>query len=303
MRKSIRFVAVTMLISSVLLTLLCFYCSGVLQKNSAYKTMDTRIESVIEKTEEYDKLTEQTVEKVRSKYESKTRVLAMILSQTPNLQNDDVSFEELRVAIDAEEISITDMDGKIIYTTAPYMTETYAYTDFMECMNEKRNVKSVITELDGKRVIVAGTARLDTDGIIQVIFNTDIMESATASSDISTVVSEYPLMKKGCVAVIDMDNYRYLSHTKKILTGTSPQIKRELFSRNSGTFATILNGENALGRYKYTEDESKLVIAMISKREIYSARNTLTGWVFFVSLVLSVIAVLIMRMLEIKREN
>ena len=100
-----------------------------------------------------------------------------------------------------------------------------------------------------------------------------------------------------------MDNYRYLSHTKKILTGTSPQIKRELFSRNSGTFATILNGENALGRYKYTEDESKLVIAMISKREIYSARNTLTGWVFFVSLVLSVIAVLIMRMLEIKRGN
>ena len=213
------------------------------------------------------------------------------------------SFEELRVAIDAEEISITDMDGKIIYTTAPYMTETYAYTDFMECMNEKRNVKSVITELDGKRVIVACTARVDTDGIIQVIFNTDMMESATALSDISTVVSEYPLMKKGCVAVIDMDNYRYLSHTKKILTGTSPQIKRELFSRNSGTFATILNGENALGRYKYTEDESKLVIAMISKREIYSARNTLTGWVFFVSLVLSVIAVLIMRMLEIIRGN
>jgi hypothetical protein len=138
-----------------------------------------------------------------------------------------------------------------------------------------------------KNEIVTGTARLDRTGIIQIKFLSE------NNFDISGTASDYPLLDKGCTAIIDCETYTYLSHTDNSLIDKTVQIPKEEFSGKKFTFYSFYKGSKVMVRYKIYE--GYIILGMIPITEIYSTRNAITVWVLIISIIMGIVACLSFR--------
>ena len=138
MKKSFyRSVVIAILICSLIFGFLAFYSTGVVDRAQTRELLDIRINQVGDILDdniyEYKNITEQ----IYSNYKSRSRVMAMMLSKNKSIMTDDTSFEELRMAIGADVISITDSSGFIKYSTNPSSENNKAYEDFFPAIENK----------------------------------------------------------------------------------------------------------------------------------------------------------------------
>ena len=286
------FMILCMLISSFICTFLSYYSTGVVERSQARRIIDDRLDMMSEKIEEGYNQAAVIKNQVCENYEYRAKMIALMISQSTSSISDENSLEEMRIAINADEINITNSSGMIEYSTS-YHQGSYAEQIFIDNMSDRNFTKAIITEDEGSEKIIIGTARVDKTGIIQITFTTDNIEQLVSYFDISKVTSEYPLLNSGCMAVIDRKSYTYLSHTDSALTDTAVQIPAEKFNGEKYNFYSYYNGNKVFIRYRIYDD--KIIFGMLPADEIYSSRNMVTAWVAVISIILSGISCLVLR--------
>jgi hypothetical protein len=282
-------ITIPMVVATILLSLLAFYCSGVVEFNIHKDIIDVRLQKIVERlsADEEEKTTIQ--DGIVSDCEEKAKMVSMLIAQSSGELSYELSLEEIRIILNADEITIFNAQGNVEYSTSTYTSTDTLSSDFMPYIKDKTFTKS-FSDSSGR--IVTGTARLDADGIIVLTFSSGSMESMLKSTDISTVTSEYPLFKEGITAIIDNETYNYLSHTDVSLVGTPSQLPKDKFNfdkEKSGFFYSV-GGKKCYIRYLIHDD--KIIVGVVPCSEIYRARNSVVRWMVFCGVVLTVIAVL-----------
>lgn len=294
MNKSFyRLIVIAVLICSMLFGFLAFYSTGVIDRAKTRELLDIRINQVSEKLDdniyEYKKITEQ----IYSNYKSKSRVLAMMLSKNKSIMTDETSFEELRMAIGADSISITDSSGIIRYSTNPSSENSKAYEDFLPAIENKVFSEAVLNTHDKRTGVITGCSRLDSPGIIQIEFTPENSEMLLDLTDVSRTLTEIPVLENGHMAIIDKLSGKYLSHTNSGLIGTQSIYTEDDFSEGEGWFSSEFEGQDVM--VKYISYDNNIILGIVSYDEIYKRRNTVVKWLLFVIPINSAVITLTVR--------
>lgn len=295
-----KLIIIPMLIVTIVISLLAYYCSGVVEFNIYKDIIDVRLQKIQTRLIQDDEERQSLTNEIFSDCEEKTRMVAMLISQNADGLMYELSLEEMRVISNAEEVTLCNSIGEIEYSTSTYNIGDTIDSNFIHHSNEKGFTKS-ITDDNGR--IITATTRLDDDGLIQVVFSSESMRKMLKSTDVSTVTSEYPLLKNGFTAIIDTSTYTYLSHTDTSLVGTPSQLPQSNFDfeKDIGGFFCSIGGKKSYVRYSIYNDN--ILLGTIPTNEIYRLRNSITCWIAFSGLILTCISVLCIRFKKIKDKS
>lgn len=278
-RKFYKSVILSTLICCIVFVFVAFYSTGVVDRSNTRSILEARINQVCEKLDDNIYKSKELTESIYTNYKSKSRVLAMMLSKNKNIMTDETSLEELRMAVGANVISITDSSGIIQFSTNPSAENEKAYEDFFPAINNKVFSEAVLNTDNNKTSVVTGCSRLDSPGIIQIEFTPENAEMLLDLNDVSKTLTDIPLFENGHMAIIDSDEYKYISHTDSSLAGENVQFDRNEFSDEKGSFSSEFDGQEVL--VQYLKDDNKIVIGMVPYKEIYKRRNTIIRWILF----------------------
>ena len=113
-----RFVFLCMLIAVVGLCLVAGYSVRVLDQNQVIQQVDTNMEAAKVRLDRDAEASATMMEDLRNEYASKTRVVAMLLEEQKDWSSENETIlEELRVVIDADQISVSNETGILIAST------------------------------------------------------------------------------------------------------------------------------------------------------------------------------------------
>lgn len=295
-----KYIIIPMIITTIVISLLVFYCSGVVEFNTYKDIIDIRLQKIVQRLSDDNEERKTLQNEIVSDCEDKSKMVSMLISQSSQELSYELSLEEIRIILNADEITIGNSQGIVEYSTSTYNPNDKISNDFMVYINDKTFTKS-FSDSSGR--IVTGTARLDDDGIILLTFSSNAMEKMLKSTDISRVTSEYPLLENGFTAIINRATYNYLSHTDLSLVGTPSQLPKEKFNlekEKSGFFHNV-GGKKCYIRYLIYDD--KIIVGVVPSGEIYKTRNSLVVWILFSGLVLTIISVLCTRFKMIKNNS
>lgn len=291
--KKYRYLLVPLIVTTIVLSALAFYCSGVVDLNNNKDIIDVRLEKIVQRLKADDEERTTIKNDILSDCEEKSQMVAMMISQNSDQLSYELSLEEIRVMVNADEISISDSNGYIQYSTSTYTKEDTILDRFVPYADDKTNYARAI--IDEYNRVVTVTNRLDDAGAIQLIFSPDSMEQMLKSTDVSMVTSEYPLLRSGFTAIIDVNTYTYLSHTDTMLINTPSQLPKDKFDfdKEKGGFFYSVGGKKCYIRYIY--DGNNIIVGVLPSSEIYRLRNSLTWWVLVSGSLLTLTAFLTIR--------
>lgn len=294
-----RVILIPAFICTVVVFFLVFYAVGVIDRSEARELIGERLELVCESIDEKKESAEKLNEEIYNSYRSKARVVAMMLAKNKIIFNDESSFEEMRVAIGADVISVADEAGIIRYSTDMSVEETSVLDEFMPAIENKVFSEAVLSESGGNKSVVTGSSRLDEPGVIQICYSLENYQQQLDLTELSSAVTQMPIMKHGHLAVIDTETNTFISHTDSYLNGSAVQFSPENFSEDAGWFSSEYDGERVMVKYKKHND--MIVAGILPYSEIYKRRNSVLKWILFSMSALTVTAILSMRNYEIKK--
>lgn len=270
------FVLVSYVLASALIILFVFYAFGVVARDGMNDQIDLRLDQIAQDIELNQTELDAFITQLSEDNESRAKALAIMLLESPSILGDNETLEEVRIALGADDVNISDKEGMIIAGTSAYTGDIFNsgnyIEEFMDAIKDKSFAKTITEDVYGTKRFYTGVARLDKPGIVQITSTPATLKRIIQYSDISTVTQNERLTKDGCTAVIDTASYKYLSHTNEKLVNTGVQIPKSSFDKKKGSFPSTLNGEKAMVRYRsYGED--KIILAIIPDSEIYSLRN------------------------------
>lgn len=285
-KKPYKLVLTSMILSSVFIISTAYYSIGVVSKASTRKTVDKRLYQLETKIEENENETNFILEEFSSDYEHRASIISMLIAQNPAVLDNEIALEEMKSLISADEISVTDEKGIIKYSTNQHDEEATTDSSFINAIKDKSFSDTIISTIDNNLVLISGTSRIDSNGIVQIVYTPEKLNKALAYSDISLVTSEYPLYKNGSTAILDVNTYKYLSHTNSEVIGLTSQFNEDDFDfeNKSGDFYSKVNGKKSLIRYSVQDD--KIILGIVPISEVYSKRNITTIWLIVTSVIL-----------------
>ncbi|MGN1481845.1 hypothetical protein [Porcipelethomonas sp.] len=279
-RKFYTSVIASALICCLVFIFLAFYSVGVIDRSNTRNLLNDRIDQVCEKLDDNIYESKELTEEIYNNYKSKSRVLAIMLSKNKSIMTDETSLEELRMAIGANIISITDSKGIIQFSTNPSSENKKAYEDFFPAIDNKVFSEAVLNTENNHTSVITGCSRLDAPGIVQIEFIPENAEYLLDLTDISKTLTEMPVLKNGHMAIIQASDYKYISHTDYTLVGTKAQFSESDFPEEKGWFSSEHDGHDVLVQYQKHNDN--IIIGMVSYDEIYNRRNSIIKWTIFI---------------------
>lgn len=285
-KKPYRLVLISMILSSIFIISTAYYSIGVVSKASTRKTVDKRLHQLETKIEENEIETNFILEEFSSDYEQRASIISMLIAQNPSVLNNEVALEEMKSLISADEISVTDEKGIIKFSTNQHDEETTTDSFFTDAIKNKSFSDTIVSTIDDKLVLISGASRIDSNGIVQIIYTPEKLNKALAYSDISLVTSEFPLYKNGSTAILDINTYKYLSHTNSEVIGLTSQFNEDDFDfeEKSGDFYSKVSGKKSFIRYTIQDD--KIILGIVPTSEVFSKRNITSVWLLILSVIL-----------------
>lgn len=305
-RKIYRAVAIATIIACAAMAFLSWYAIGVIEKSNTADMLEYRVnqiaETINDHKQEYDNINEQ----IYNDYKSKARSLALLFSQDKSLMQDETRFEELRMITGAEVINVTNFNNDIDFTTGSANSEPIIYKEFAPALTDTVFSDVIIDTDYEKTKIIAGCSRLDERGIVQVEFTSENVHKLLELSDISQIFNEIPLMKSGCIALIDKETTNYKSHTNKNMIGKPSyfDLEKDFNSTDeSFNFSSEINGYDVM--IQYADTSMGILIGYVPYCEIYETRDDTIKWVIAAAMVISLVVTLTVRnkILRISRKK
>lgn len=289
-----RAMILTSLICTLIMGFLVYYSIGVVDRASYKSEASQRLNDICITLENNSRETSEVMEQVYEDYKSKTRVVAMMLSKTPEIMTDESSLEELRMAVGANIISVSDKSGEIQFSTDLSSDKKSICSEFSEDVGNRVFADILVRTSNGETTIIAGASRLDEDGIIQIEFSPDALDELADYTNITSYITGSPLFVSGCTAIIDKTTYRYVSHTNKLLSGSAVQFPKKKFIGEKGWFKSEYGGSDAMIVYRFSNDDT-IVIGIVPYSEIYGRRNSIIKWTLLICVILTITVILSVR--------
>ncbi len=302
MKKSVyRFILINICIVSAILISLSYYMIKTVDNSSVKDTVKSTFNNVEAKIDANNNEYKGILEQVSDDNVAKAKSMSLILNNNSNAFNDSDTIEEMRVALQVEEILITNKNGIVIAGTAPYTGQNFSddkfYRQFIPALNDKSFVKVVNTSTDNDLTIHTAVSRLDQQGIIYISSTPDSIKDAVRLSGISTTVNNQYFIKNGELAIINKENWEYISHTDPMKSSIACQIDKRLFKNldksGQGSFKQKINDKTVFNYYR--EYDNYVLLAQIDSKEIYLRRNYTTVGVIITLVVISLTAMLSIR--------
>lgn len=292
-RKPYRVILIPAAVFIIIMSFLAFYITGVIDRAKTRELIDDRINIICENIDTKKSSSQKLNDEIYQNYCSRARVISMLLNKNTKIFSDETSFEEMRVAIGADIISVTDKTGTIIYSTDMSVEKTSALEEFMPAIENKVFSDALLSGSGKNRFVVTGSSRLDQPGIVQIQFMLENYQHQLDISELSTAVTQMPVMNHGHLAVIDPYENIYISHTDSYLNGTQVQFPEDKFLEESDWFSSRYEGKSVLVKYKKHDD--LIVAGMLPYSEIYNRRNTVIKWIIFSMTILTIVIILSLR--------
>ncbi|MCX7657335.1 MAG: hypothetical protein N2Z57_01535 [Oscillospiraceae bacterium] len=296
-KKNYLFVALGFMIASVLLSMLTYYWVGTIEWDRICNSMNSKLEQIEEKIKKNQTETDTLVAQLKDDSLSKAKALSIMILESPSILKDVESLEETRIALGLDEINISDENGNIIASTSAYAANASDLSnhipDFLPAIQNKSFSKTITEDVSGTKRFYTGVSRLDKPGVVQITSTPAYLRAIMSFYDISSVCAEDFMLKNGYTAIIDLNSYKYLSHSDKAMILKGVQIPKENFSSENGMFIAALAGKKSIVRYKKNED--KIIMAAVPEGEIYSMRNSAVSSLAAVLPVMLIITLLLFR--------
>ena len=302
MKKSVyRFILINICIVSVILIFLSYYMIKTVDNSSVKDSVKSTFNNVEAKIDANNNEYKGILEQVSDDNVAKAKSLSLMLNTNSNAFNDSETIEEMRVALQVDEILITNKNGIVIAGTAPYTGQNFSddkfYRQFLPALNDKSFVKVVNTSTENNLTIHTAVSRLDQQGVIYISSTPDSIKDAVRLSGISTTVNNQYFMKNGNLAIINKKDWEYISHTDPMKSSIACQINKKNFKNldttGQGSFKQKINDKTVFNYYR--EYDNYVLLAQIDSNEIYLRRNYTTVGVIITLFAISLTAVLSIR--------
>ncbi|MGN0629753.1 MAG: hypothetical protein ACI4JN_00360, partial [Ruminococcus sp.] len=276
LKRSNRFVFITMIIAYIAICILSVYAVSVLDRNNVVRQIDKNVNSIVSYLEQGSKAGELAQKEFLDEYRTKTRVISVMIPVAAALEENEAILEEIRVAVDAEEVSVFTHGGDIVATTATYGKKVSIEPEFQDHINE-RNYNDAVFHSDEEKSYVAAASQLSDKGyILQITYDAESLIKLMNDSSIELVAKNFPLYSKGKTVLIDADSFEYVSHTDIKKIGTKCSVDPQKFKRNKSKFDEILSGETIMIRYHKYNDY--IIAAFVPYDDIFNASYAVLGW-------------------------
>lgn len=304
MKKSIyRFLIINIIIFALIIINLSFYMIGIIEKSSVLKLVNDRFLTLEKSIDNSNEEIETILAQVSQDNIAKAKAFAIILNQSPKSYLDNEAIEEIRVALSADEILITDEKGIVIAGTSPYIGQDFHDSDinkqFLSAIEDRNFSKATNIQKNGAISQIAAVARLDKPGIIVLESTTKYFTQTVKLAGMSTVASGFTILKEGTFSILNSDSWGYVSHTNEEFIGKSFQIPKEklinLETTGSGYFKNKFLGKSSYIFYK--EYNENILIAVVPFSEVYIRRN----YVFF-SLIIALPILSLIMILSVRKK-
>lgn len=294
--KTYRWVLLSMTIGLLALVLIAWYTLGIINKNNVIAQIDENMTTAETYVENDEDSTELLLEEFEEDYSAKTRTVAMFLSQDDTDPTDEQTLEELRVAVDAERIGVSDTEGNIIASTDLSSEDDTVRDEFVSHVTDSVYTDvTLLLDEDTPLIIAASSLETGSGGLVQIVFSGETANTLLNDVDIANFADDIPLYTSGTTALLDADSFTYISCTEDSYVGETISYDTDEFSQNKGRFdAEDEDGNKVLVKYQYTSDY--IMVVSIPYETIYYTRNMVMGWAGIGGLLLILIAVLSLRM-------
>ncbi|MBQ3566113.1 MAG: hypothetical protein IJA12_02925 [Oscillospiraceae bacterium] len=295
MRKKI-YRAVTAATSAACLVMAFFswYVVGVVEKDNIKEILESRVEYISETLYKKEIQYKSVSDTISDEYKSRARALAVMLSENPDIIQDELQLEELRMMIGAEAISFYDENMHLEISTGSFYDES-TFTDIFSAGTTNKLFSSAEIDVSGDipRIIV-GCSRLDKSGVIQLEYISENVETLLKMMNISDIFAGVPILRSGSVALIDNETMNYIAHTDENMIGKPSHFNlHEDFFGKEAFFDCEINGEDVLLHFDFCNNQ--LVIGYIPYSEIYATRNDIILWVVSAAVIISGVVMLTIR--------
>lgn len=279
------------LIPTVLLTLLmlgfAWYATGVVDRDRAKEQAQNRLRLMSQNIDALQSEQDLILDEAQSDYQTRARIISMMINTTPSLLETETDLEELRLVAGGEVISVSDQQGIIRFSTDQVRVGSRVEEKFMPAVSNKVFSEWLFPDEESRDILLVGTARLDQDGVIQITFKPDDISQLMQSADLSELVSGTQFMENGTLSVLDGD-CRYVSHTDPALNGTLAPYDPEIFAGTSGFFTASPYRSSALVCYQNYQGYT--LVCTLPYGEVYARRNSAVLWMLALGVLLDLTA-------------
>ncbi|MBQ8687249.1 MAG: hypothetical protein IJ512_01720 [Ruminococcus sp.] len=298
LHRAHKFVFLTMVIAYIAICIVSVYAVSVLDRNNVVREIDTNVNAITTYLEQGAETGERIEKEFLDEYRTKTRVVSVMIPDVAALEENESVLEEIRVAVDADVVSVFSHKGDIVASTDTYDGSTSIDSQFMTHLSEK-NYNDAVLHADTEQPYVAAAAQLADEGyLLQITYDAASLISLMENASLASVAKNFPLYSEGHTALLDSKSMTYLSHTDQKKIGLECSVDAELFRRNKSKFDTVLSGDTVMVRYH--KHEGYIIAALVSYDDIFQTSYAVLGWMITGGIVILTVTALAMRMATIR---
>lgn len=276
------------IVLAVLVILFAYYAIGVVERNNVLQQAEVRFDQMEAALGDNEAEQDTLVTELRDHYLTRARAAAMMISGSPDMLETETGLEELRIALGCSVVSVSDAMGEIIYSTAHTNTGQHISDALSEGLTNKGFSDVVIEQNGTDYTILAGTTRLDAEGVIQLSFPESELEQLVSLDDTAVVLNQ-PFCESGTMAILDSD-LQYISHTNSALIGATATFTGNQLEEAEDQFTVRIGGDKH--RIMYRRSGEHILMCTLPNDTLYQRRNTVVMWLIFLSAVLFVYNIL-----------
>lgn len=288
------FIFICMLATIIVLCFVAGYSVRVLDQNCVTQQVDVNMEAAKVRLDRDAEESASLMEDLRNEYASQTRVVAMLLEEQTDLSENETILEELRVVIDAEQISVSNETGILIASTDFSSTGKRVQSSFLSHATDSVFTDVLFTMQNDEPMIIAASALGTGKGLVQVQYSAESILAQSQEMEISAIVADMPFYDAGISAIIDAETGKYVSHTQSERCGTDSEYDMDLFFAKKGKFDLMQQHQRYFIRYQTHDDY--ILLFSIPYQQMNNARGMVLNWVIATGLILLLVAGLSMRM-------
>ena len=302
MKKKILInVTIHMVIGSALSCLLGYYIFGIVDNASAATLVSNTFSSLRNQIEISNSEVDNMIKQFGEDNISKAKALAIIIYQNNNPLTYVDSLEEVRVALDADEILVTDGNGNIVISTAPFsdfnISSHDIFKNFVSGLGDRSYTQLYSVIENDKVTQYVCSTRFNDDGLVIMKIDTKYVSKSVQYAGISNVISGQSFVSGGNIYIINSYQWSYLSHTNTSKTGQSVQINKDKFKISNDDVIRSFSAtvDDTKCRIYYQNYEGNIICITLPKSKIYLRRNYVCGSILVVMVVIILIGFLALR--------
>ena len=288
--KIYRFILICLLITIVLISAFSCYSVSIIDKNNTIRQIDINMKLATTYLDQNVESTNLILDELIEDCKAKTRTASLLLSDKAV---DEKALEEIRVAVNADIVSISDTKGNIIDSTDLSSAGNKVHDIFLEHISQSVFTEAVSTEINEVPVIISASTLSNHNGLLQIVYSSDVISHISKELNFTSFAEDMQLYDYGITALIDKETGNYISHTDSSEIGKICPLNNK-FTKSKGRFDLEYNEQKCMARYQVYEDY--IIAVVVPYENIHVTCYIVFKWVIASGICFLIVLILSMRM-------